>query len=107
MKEFKGTKGEWKILPTSEYRKWVNVTSEKGVIARVFYGEAPPVVYKEEAEANAKLIAAAPDLLEALQEILEAVDNSVWNHPSLEKGKKAIEKSIKLIKKKNKNNEKN
>lgn len=69
MKEFKGTKGEWKILPTYESRKWVNVTSEKGVIARVFYGEAPPVVYKEEAEANAKLIAAAPDLLEALIEI--------------------------------------
>ena len=92
MKEFKGTKGKWKILPTSEYRKWVNVTSEKGVIARVFYGEAPPVVYKEEAEANAKLIAAAPYLLEVLQNIEnddKSIPKKIWDMRN-----KAIKKAL-------------
>ena len=45
-------------------RKWVNIDSEKGLIGRAFYGDAEPIVSKEEAEANAKLIAAAPDLLQ-------------------------------------------
>ena len=79
MKEFKGTKGDWEILPTSEYRKWVNVTSEKGIIARVFYGEAQPEIYKEEAEANAKLTAAAPELLQTVIELHTLLEEHLPN----------------------------
>lgn len=92
MKEFKGTKGKWKILPTSEYPKWVDVTSKKGVISRTFYGDIKTVVYKEEAEANAKLIAAASDLLKALQNIEnddKSIPKKIWDMRN-----KAIKKAL-------------
>lgn len=56
MKEFKGTKGEWK---------------REGTIIFV-PGGGFDVRYMPDAEENAKLIAAAPDLLEALQKVIAA-----------------------------------
>jgi hypothetical protein len=46
-------------------------------------------------EANAALIAAAPDLLEALEEIVEAADGSGWNQldPGFFKARAAIKKA--------------
>ena len=48
-----------------------------------------------EAEANAHLIAAAPDLLEALQEIVNAADGDGWNQldAGLKKARAAIAKA--------------
>lgn len=54
MSEFKGTKGEWK---------------REGTIIFV-HGGGFDVRNMPDAEENAKLISAAPDLLEALQEVL-------------------------------------
>lgn len=68
--ETKHTKGEWEVANKNEQKKWFNISSPSGIIARSFYGELEPIVYDYEAEANAKLIAAAPDLLEALQSAL-------------------------------------
>ena len=100
MKEFKGTKGEWKLRRRGNTSYDTVIFCGKCRVAEAkHYNDGTKDAFKndpkfEEGFANAKLIAAAPDLLEALQEILEAVDNSVWNHPSLEKGTKAIEKAL-------------
>jgi hypothetical protein len=67
--ETKHTKGKWEVANQSEQKKWFNISSPSGIIARSFYGELEPIVYDYEAKANAKLIAAAPDLLEALQKV--------------------------------------
>ena len=63
--EFKGTKGEWKITGTSEQRTMINGSS-----IDVWWNIGSSAVSEDEGKANAKLIAAAPDLLEALQGLL-------------------------------------
>ena len=49
----------------------------------------------DQQEANARLIAAAPELLEALAEIVSAADGEGWNQldPSLSKARAAIAKA--------------
>jgi hypothetical protein len=65
--EFKGTKGEWKLSESKTFgRQMVDLGDFNGCID-VWYHNGESMT-KEEAEANAKLIAAAPELLEALQE---------------------------------------
>ena len=49
---------------------WVEIWSENWIVT----GMGP-----EEQSANARLIAAAPDLLEALKEIIAAADGDGWN----------------------------
>lgn len=67
MSNFKGTKGKWFIKSTSYNRSWINISSEKGIIARTFLGEEEPIVNEKEAESNAKLIECAPEMLEMLE----------------------------------------
>ena len=67
--EFKGTKGKWSIKNISEQRAWINITSDKDIIARAFYGELEPIVTLEEATANAQLIASAPEMFEMLKKV--------------------------------------
>ena len=57
--ESKHTKGEWTATQTS-------ISDSNGVIATTYVNTAKRYIGKQEAEANAKLIAAAPELLEAL-----------------------------------------
>jgi len=70
--ETKFTKGEWGGITHSISRRWFSIDSKKGFIARAFYGDEKPIVTMEEAEANAKLIAAAPALYKALEQLIEA-----------------------------------
>ena len=63
MKEFKGTKGEWSV--SQELGFELDVIHENGDICWLALSEEP----LQEKLANAKLIAAAPELLEALLEI--------------------------------------
>ena len=59
--DFKGSKGEWKI--STRYKdEIITIVSKSAYIC--------DVDHHEQGEANAKLIAAAPELLEALQELL-------------------------------------
>lgn len=94
--ETKHTKGEWKIVSKSKHRGWININSKKGIIARSFHGDMEPIVTVEEAEANVKLIAAAPDLLEALQSIVGTLENEgvSWRYENeINLAKNAIKKA--------------
>ena len=71
MKEFKGTKGEWKFDIDGFDGEGVIVTdgeNEINVVCDIWANT------KEQRIANAHLIVASPDLLEALQEIHKYVD---------------------------------
>jgi len=87
MKEFKGTKGEWywsniasELIEGSESSK---LLAPKGKSIGRVHG-----THKEEGYANLKLIAAAPELLEALQELV-----FYWSNPDYadKKEREAIE----------------
>jgi len=99
----KHTPGEWKLIETfnhfciSDRDDFMSTNNEFGNIATV---DQNAINYcgKKEAKANAKLIEAAPDLLEALEELRIAVGNNVnkeWNRFLDE----AYRKAIKTIKK--------
>ena len=67
MSNFKGTRGKWFIKSTSYNRSWINISSDKVIIARTFFGEEEPIVNEKEAQANALLISKAPEMLEMLE----------------------------------------
>lgn len=72
MKEFKGTPGPWRV---SEKRgDFIDIrhnNNEPGAMSLNLAHIVSRLSWLKEAEANAHLIAAAPELLEALQEILD------------------------------------
>jgi len=81
--ETKHTPGPWKIVrDASDFIQGVEVDS--GWICDTQFNSIPSC------EANAKLIAAAPDLLEALQEVIKISDR---NHIAWDKAKAAIQKA--------------
>lgn len=68
--EFKGTKGKWRLSEVKTYgRQMVDLGDFKGFID-VWYHNGDTMT-KQEATANAKLIASAPELLETLQKIYQ------------------------------------
>lgn len=83
--EFKGTKGEWKHNP----RNGIHTLSGNCIALSHSRDE-------EKRFYDAKLIAAAPDLLEALQDFVDSVIGSeVKYYKELHKAKQAIEKALK------------
>lgn len=90
----KHTKGEWHDVAGVEIR------SQAGLLLATTYKHLEANQSKEEREANAKLMAAAPELLEALKTIIDRLeeypdlcrgysdDEKKW----LEIGKEAIKK---------------
>ena len=98
--EFKGTKGEWKVIESTVY--CLHQTSwRKGepVMSNRFWAsvQSCPTLKesKEEVEANAKLIAAAPELLEALQFIIDNGEKKLLSLRTQELINKAINKALK------------
>ncbi len=69
MSEFKGTKGKWNVKNIAYDKQWIDVSSEKGIIARTFYGNMEPIVTDKESEANALLISKATEMLEMLKDV--------------------------------------
>lgn len=95
--EFKGTKGEWRAINNGHF--W-DITPDGSIqclgstTSNKFLN-----IDKEKEEANAKLIAAAPELLEALQEVLPHLGHYADLHVSVQKkvikAEKAINKALK------------
>lgn len=81
MSKFKGTKGPW---VSGEYQQGAGcpVTVSGCLIGWMSYGPIYPAepFAKNMCEANANLIAAAPDLLEALQYIVDPLINDLPIH---------------------------
>ena len=89
MKEFEFTKGEWYIGDNND------VYSKGELISAIrFLG----TIRKSESDANQKLISSAPNLLYALIDLVEIVDNLPEDKSiltALENAKKAIDKATK------------
>lgn len=99
--DFKGTKGEWSSNKIDPTRVWVE--RENGDNSCVchcdnqhYKGGVYVDINHNELKANAKLIAAAPDLLESLKNclsLMESEGKKDWSEYT--EGKKAIEKALK------------
>jgi hypothetical protein len=79
----KYTPGPWTYLRDYEFMNVVD--SERNLIASARMGDQTRTIESEEREANARLIAAAPDLLEAAKDglaIIEGVLGSVLKRSS-------------------------
>lgn len=95
MNEFKGTCGPWNYH--DDEPDWVTDSSDNIAVARV-------TRYNTDANAqhaNAKLIAASPDLLSALQQLLEIYDDQsgkVWTTSSkrraMDNARSAVNKAL-------------
>ena len=83
MSEMKPTPGPWHVA------NGVQIRGEREQIAKVW------MMRGGEGNANARLIAAAPELLEALAEVVNAADGESWSQlgPSLSKARAAIAKA--------------
>ena len=96
MKEFKGTQGKWEVVVGDDNA--TDVVSDIGVeiaFTPTYNGD------KTEQWHNAKLIAASPDLLSSLQQLLEIYDDQsgkVWTTSSkrraLDNARAAVNKAL-------------
>jgi len=104
--EKKFTKGEWLINNEDKADICVYSSNCQSRIATISTEQAKPK--KTEILPNAKLIAASPDLLEALEDLIFTCEK-LWNetkevkqfegialitHPTIEKAKEAIAKAL-------------
>ena len=84
------TKGEWYLQEyTDAYTNIIRCNNGKG--HETIFIAATPQSTLPEARANAKLMAAAPDLLDALKEVIAISDR---DHVAWIKARAAIEKAI-------------
>jgi len=94
----KHTPGPWKYGWETPAREWAQVTTAQGnIIANVNTEtgpDIPPLVSKKmPADANARLIAAAPDLLAALEGILNSECSICNNSPVWHTARAAVAKA--------------
>lgn len=96
--EFKGTPGPWLATYDRGYSNWIiDVIDDKEQLVAYAIPDS-----KIESEANARLIATAPELLEALQEIIRQHDldtESTLLPPIPNRWMEAISKAEKAINK--------
>jgi hypothetical protein len=100
--EFKGTKGDWLLKQEKSYHS-VTTQLGRGMI-KIWFSDNHIIKTSEEALANAKLIASAPELLEALialmKEYKQGADSGDWGNWKAEEqdeyiqAQQVIEKSL-------------
>ena len=95
--EFKGTKGEWKVNLCDDTRSIIS-TNEKSLVD-VWYALSDNFPSRDEGKANAKLIAAAPELLKALMLMIKTYEgfNGAGNankSSSIYKAQQVINKAL-------------
>ena len=106
MKKFKGTKGEW-LICESELKN--SKDNEKSIVIfskdrkhtaiedypyQMVCAISPLSYFNKEDEANAKLIAAAPELLKALQTCLKRITNESHEPFAILEATQAINKAL-------------
>lgn len=94
----KHTKGEWTITKATTYNgipdSVLEIGTEKQIIATIHGAEhTHTAVNVKQAEANAKLIAAAPELLEALKNAIYIIETQAGGF-GVEELKETIKKAI-------------
>mgnify|MGYP001617764458 CR=1 FL=1 len=82
------TPGPWTVEPEPD--GW-SVTTNVYFLATVYFGHEGPK--DTEASANARLIAAAPDLLAALQNVVRCIEAEGCNHVAIEGAHAVIAKA--------------
>lgn len=94
MSEFKGTKGKFRV--SNQGNNGIFITNEvgNGAICRL-YDNNQLIKNKEEAEANAKLIACAPEMLGMLKILLTDIIGKIPNSPAKESRIEQVEQLIK------------
>lgn len=76
--ETKHTAGQWQVSKTvNDYAIYADSNDTKDIAAVYQYSRSIP---QEEAEANAKLIAAAPDMLSTIDEAINQLQNFLDNY---------------------------
>ena len=103
MREFKGTPGPWYAVKNDHY---LDIKVADGKYDQAFastHANAEMGMTKKTEEANAQLIAAAPELLEALQDALSEIEDRCLDsgfdsntYPVVIKIKDAINKALEL-----------
>ena len=98
--EFKGTKGEWHIK-----EKCASILDDNGKSVLCWNGVATSTFEEDEVvlKANSKLIAAAPNLLAALQETLKEFEYALHNSgaewmPDYDKRQEVINQNTVVVK---------
>ena len=84
MKEFKGTKGEWYAIPNKIFMEVRTMEKERSLSINLHLLKNPDFDYfglSEENKANAKLVAAAPNLLKALYHLNESMKAIKKHYP--------------------------
>ncbi len=91
------TPAPWRVNPIEGYQREVRVLTESGSKKVICVANSSPLFSRGEAEANAKLISAAPELLQVLIDIRDWVahpkNNVSFNPIILADMFKAIEKA--------------
>ena len=96
--QFKGTPGPWKIAGRGEKKIGIDVSTQTTGAHHIdVWHSEYGWPQKEEAEANANLIAAAPELLEALQSLMDSYDkNGHLLNFNVDIARQAINKALAL-----------
>lgn len=96
MSEFKGTKGPWRV--SEKVGEFIHIRHDNnypGAMSLNLAHITARASWSKEAEANARLIAAAPDLLEALQNMVTAYEyEASIDNPALLAARAAITKAL-------------
>jgi len=92
----KHTAGKWLLVPENISAEWRIWDDREGLASKVIAFVPMRHRGKREAEANAKLVSAAPELLEALQMLISRIEsetNSLAISGSIRAAKEAIKRA--------------